>query len=88
MRTRNAVNAGRTLTLNGIGLVLECSSKSSPAIRVKFKWEAVRKLARTRGQFILKTKASLVIVPRRAFDSRSSEDQFFDFCHSNIGSAR
>jgi hypothetical protein len=52
--------------------------------RSETKWTLVQKLARTRSHiFMYLSQESAVIIPRRAFESRTQWDTFYDICRRN-----
>jgi hypothetical protein len=70
--------AERTLTFSEDSFVSDTSFAHS-----EYKWPMVQKLARTGSHiFLYLNKDSAVIVPRRAFESSSQWDEFYDYCQS------
>jgi hypothetical protein len=73
-----AFMAERTITLGEDSFISETSFAHS-----EYKWPMVQKLARTGSHiFLYLNKDSAVIVPRRAFESASQCDEFYDYCQS------
>ena len=70
----------RTITLDD-----GCFVSDTPFAHSEYKWPMVQKLGRTdRHIFLYLNKDSAVIIPRRAFESDSQWDGFYEFCATKI----
>jgi uncharacterized membrane protein YuzA (DUF378 family) len=75
-RKNKTLLAERTVTLGEDGFVVE-----SVYGRSEYKWPVVQKLARTRGHvFLYFSKASALVIPRRAFEGVAQRDAFYAYC--------
>lgn len=73
-----ALMTERTVTLTDNGFVSDTSFAHS-----EYKWPLVHKLARTgRHAFLYFNKESALIVPRRAFETDSDWNAFYEFCQN------
>ena len=73
-----ALMSERTITLAD-----DCFVSDTPFAHSEYRWPMVQKLARTgRHAFLYFNKESALIVPRRAFETDSEWNAFYDFCQS------
>jgi hypothetical protein len=73
-----ALMSERTITLGE-----DCFVSDTSFAHSEYKWPMVQKLCRTgRHIFLYLNKDSAVIVPRRAFESASQWDGFYDYCQN------
>jgi len=63
----------------------ECFISESEYSRSEIRWKIVQKLARTtRHVFIYVNSESAVVIPRRAFESDSEWNVFYELCKNNV----
>lgn len=76
----NRLLTEQTLIVDEKGLIIESELSKS-----EIKWSAVQRLRRSGPYlFLYFSQQAATVIPRRAFDSEQSWDQFYKYCRSRV----